>query len=120
MVDQATVVLPVLLDDCQIPKILSSIIYFDLRHDRQSGIKKVVKFFKKETEGSARSGREGQTSDQWVFLKAGPTGSGVLTALQGMRSHHLMISDLITGAEVRVQANLLTDWANGISRWYDV
>jgi hypothetical protein len=64
MVDQATVILPVLLDDSQIPKILSSIFSFDLRHDRQNGIKKIVEFFKKETEGSARIDREEPTSDR--------------------------------------------------------
>jgi hypothetical protein len=63
MTDEATVIIPVRLDDSPIPKLLSSIICFDLRDNRQSGVKGIVEFFKKETGSPARRVNRGVATD---------------------------------------------------------
>lgn len=40
---------PVLLDDAEVPMLLRDIVYIDLRHDLEAGIARVVEFFRRET-----------------------------------------------------------------------
>jgi hypothetical protein len=41
---RATVVVPIVLDDCDVPPLLRDIVHFDLRNDRASGVQKIVDF----------------------------------------------------------------------------
>ncbi|HXA84449.1 MAG TPA: toll/interleukin-1 receptor domain-containing protein [Candidatus Dormibacteraeota bacterium] len=50
---QGTAVIPILLEECEVPKLLSHIVHIDLRKDKRRGIKEIVEFFKNETATSA-------------------------------------------------------------------
>jgi len=49
LADRATILIPVLLDDSEIPPLLRDIIYIDMRGDLARGVTKIVEFFQNET-----------------------------------------------------------------------
>lgn len=48
LADRATILIPVLLDDSEIPPLLRDIVHIDLRGDLVAGVAKIVKFFQNE------------------------------------------------------------------------
>jgi TIR domain len=47
---RGTVVIPILLDDSEVPPLLKDIVHIDLRPDRKAGIQQIVQFFQAEQE----------------------------------------------------------------------
>jgi hypothetical protein len=52
LADEATVLVPILLDDSGLPPLLKDIVYIDARRDRARAIEEIIQFFKRETERS--------------------------------------------------------------------
>lgn len=48
MANRSTVVIPVLLEDCEVPPLMRDIVHFDLRKDREGGLTRIVEFFGRE------------------------------------------------------------------------
>jgi hypothetical protein len=55
---KGVVVLPVLIEDCDIPPLLRSRLYADFRTNFQTGLDKLLAVFKQESESSARQAKE--------------------------------------------------------------
>ena len=49
LAEDKSVLLPLLVEDCDVPPILKDIVYFDLRHDLEKGLDQLISFFKGET-----------------------------------------------------------------------
>lgn len=50
LAEDSSVLLPLLVEDCNVPSLLKDIVYLDLRHDLEKGLEQLISFFKGETD----------------------------------------------------------------------